>query len=64
MPQMIELQDDEVVIKKARLADLEECVDDSRFLHALRAAGVDNWGGYENAQDIIAEWDTETSNHE
>jgi len=57
---MIELQDDEVVIKKDRLAGLEECQDDARFLYALQAAGVDNWNGYDHAQDILADWDKET----
>lgn len=26
---------------------------DQRFLRALQAAGVDNWDGYEFAQDIL-----------
>jgi hypothetical protein len=30
-------------------------VEESRFLHALYAAGVDNWEGYELAQDILEE---------
>jgi len=26
---------------------------DSRFLHALEAAGVDNWEGYSDAHDLM-----------
>lgn len=38
--------EDEAVALKARNASLEE---DSRFLDALRAHGVDNWQGYDDA---------------
>ena len=34
----------------------EDLIDDAQFLHALKAAGVDNWYGYEEAQDIMKEW--------
>lgn len=30
-----------------------ELVDDSRFLNALRCAGVDNWDGYDFAGSLI-----------
>jgi hypothetical protein len=32
--------------------DLEKAEDDSRFLSALEAVGVDNWEGYETACQI------------
>ena len=35
-----------------RIDELEEEV---RFLHCLRAAGVDNWEGYDVAQDMFAD---------
>lgn len=28
-------------------------LDDSKFLQALMAAGVDSWEGYEHAQEIV-----------
>lgn len=31
-------------------------IDDSVFLDALKAAGVDNWSGYENAHKLMEEW--------
>lgn len=43
-----------------RIEELEEKVDkleeDKRWLDALEAAGVDNWCGYDQAQDIMEEW--------
>jgi len=36
-----------------------QITDDNIFLDALRAAGVDNWSGYEVAQDIAEEWQDE-----
>ena len=35
--------------------EYESLVEDSDFLHALRAAGVDNWEGYSEAVDIYGE---------
>lgn len=32
---------------------LEEADEDLEFLEALRAAGVDNWEGYEYAVDLL-----------
>ena len=32
--------------------EYEEMLDDIKFLRALEAAGVDNWEGYEAAQDM------------
>lgn len=40
-------------------AAYDEMSEDSRFLCALRNAGVDNWDGYEEAQEMIKEWDAE-----
>lgn len=40
-----------VTITKTEYAQLKE---DQEWLRALEAAGVDNWEGYQYAQDIIA----------
>lgn len=44
---------------KARIEELEKEVkdltEDARFLWALEAAGVDNWEGYEHAQELMDE---------
>lgn len=42
--------DDVIVITKA---DYEQLQDDSAFLYALEAAGVDNWEGYSIAIQIL-----------
>jgi len=34
-----------------------ELITDQQFLEALRAAGVDNWDGYDYAVEMINEWD-------
>lgn len=39
--------------------EYNELVQDSRFLNALRAAGVDNWEGYDEAFDILEEWNND-----
>ena len=36
--------------------EYSELIEDSQFLAALRAAGVDNWNGYDHAIDIVSEW--------
>lgn len=36
---------------------LDALEEDCRFLSCLRQAGVDNWGGYEDAQELYAEGD-------
>lgn len=41
------------------IEEYDELLEDSRFLCALQGAGVDNWNGYENAQEMIEEWDKE-----
>ena len=35
--------------------EYESLLEDSRFLAALRAAGVDNWEGYDYAFDYLGE---------
>jgi hypothetical protein len=37
--------------------DLDQLFEDSQFLAALHAAGVDNWDGYDEAQNIVEQWD-------
>jgi len=45
-----------VVITKE---EYESLLEDSNFLSALRAAGVDNWSGYGEAFNILEEWEEE-----
>lgn len=40
--------------------EYDQLLEDSRFLCALRGAGVDNWDGYEEAQEMLEEWDAES----
>ena len=47
-----------VLVKKE---EYKELLDESRFLHALQAAGVDNWEGYSYAYDLLEEWDSEVN---
>lgn len=35
--------------------EYKQMVQDIKFLDALRAAGVDNWSGYDYALDILEE---------
>lgn len=35
--------------------ELEDLVNDAKFLNALYAAGVDNWEGYSEAQELLEE---------
>jgi len=37
----------------------DELIEREMFLLALEAAGVDTWDGYDEAQDILIEWDNE-----
>lgn len=39
------------------LSDYEQLKSDQAFLNALRAAGVDNWDGYDHAIDLIEQDD-------
>ena len=43
-----------ITITKQEYVQLAE---DQRFLHALQAAGVDNWEGYDYAFDLLEEGD-------
>lgn len=45
---------------KILLDHLKELEDNDLFLGALRAAGVDNWIGYGDAQEIYEEWRKES----
>lgn len=47
-------------IQKILIKYLEEMDYDSMFLSALQNAGVDNWEGYEYAQEILEEWENES----
>ena len=47
----------ELAIKAEK--ELDYLNEKDRFLSALEAAGVDNWGGYEIAYDILKEWNGE-----
>lgn len=38
---------------------LSKDADDLQFFAALQACGVDNWDGYEFAQDMVREWNGE-----
>ena len=44
--------DETVTITKK---EYDQFVEDTRWLRALEAAGVDNWEGYDIAQDIFDE---------
>ena len=46
------MDEDEVVLSKEKYDSL---VEDSLFLEALQAAGVDNWEGYSYACEIFRE---------
>lgn len=37
--------------------EYDELVKDSEFLQALQEAGVDNWGGYSFAVEILKSYD-------
>ena len=39
--------------------EYETLLDNQRWLSALECAGVDNWCGYSEAKDMLAEWDDE-----
>ena len=40
----------------AAASEIYELYEKVAFLDALAAAGVDNWSGYEDAQDILESW--------
>lgn len=37
--------------------EYDELQDESAMLAALDAAGVDNWSGYDDALNLLAEWE-------
>lgn len=39
--------------------EYDELQDESAMLAALDAAGVDNWSGYDDALNMLAEWEEE-----
>ena len=41
------------------LKEYDQLLNDSDWLAALEDAGVDNWEGFEHAQEIYAEWNRE-----
>ena len=41
------------------MAEYNDLVQDSEFLSCLRNAGVDNWGGYSDAQEAMNEGNEE-----
>lgn len=47
---------DTVTISKKEYDELQ---DESAMLAALDAAGVDNWSGYDDALNMLAEWEEE-----
>lgn len=47
--------EDKLGVKEESSSNTEEC-DNCQLLDALQAAGVDNWDGYENAIEIMEEW--------
>lgn len=56
------LKDDLKVVTETLATTRKNSQDDSerlRFLDALEGAGVDNWKGYEDAQDMIEAWNNE-----
>jgi len=50
------IENNEIVLTNEAYNQL---IEDSIFLDALRAAGVDNWDGYDIAQDMVREWNSE-----
>lgn len=41
------------------LEEYNSLLEDSKFMRALEAAGVDNWPGYDEAKEMLMEWNTE-----
>lgn len=52
MVNMIEIPEDTY---KQMIEELEELREEQRLLDALRAAGVDNWDGWDYALEILEE---------
>ena len=45
------MADESEIFATIPLTELQELIEDSSFLQALRSAGVDNWEGYDFAVD-------------
>jgi len=41
------------------IEEYEKLTRDAMFLEALKACGVDNWQAYDDALEMLAEWDAE-----
>lgn len=50
---------DPVEVMRMALDEIYKLREETQFLDALRAAGVDNWDGYQHAQEIMEEWNDE-----
>ena len=53
--QHINIREDSIMEEMVEITkeEYEELLDDAKFNRCLRAAGVDNWDGYEYAQDLM-----------
>jgi len=40
-------------------SEYDSLLEYSRWLSALECSGVDNWSGYDEAKEMLAEWDEE-----
>lgn len=49
-------QEEQITISKK---EYDKLVEDQAFLEALKAAGVDNWSGYDYAWEILEEMEGE-----
>lgn len=56
MPYAVEQINDHTLQVEISIEEWEEMENDLAFLSALKAAGVDNWDGYDLAYDILKEW--------
>lgn len=54
MVEVFEVKEDTITIS---LETYERLLKDSIFLSCLEAAGVDNWGGYDMAYELMEEGD-------
>ena len=43
------------------IEELTSAAEDQQWLAALECAGVDNWGGYEEAQALLREWEEDAA---
>lgn len=49
------MNEEMVTITKQEYDELLKAQGDANFLYCLQACGVDNWGGYADAQDMYTE---------